>query len=279
MSYNVGFGGRDPAWKRVFEQENPDIAVLVEVGTWDDRRDALLDQYVAEFNAHFAGQPPYRGDVAQNTPRVNTGLALLSRYPIVEVTQLSRVTLDDGTEFDPTHDLMIWTVDAGGERIRVVGVYLKCCGGPANRDIRDRTMEGLINALDALGDVPLILMGDFNSFSPRDTGPLAPSGNLAAGPLSMLLSPRDPTYGGRASAVHAFTDAFRALAPDAPGYTYGHRSRKYKSRIDFILVNQHLADRLAGPATVGDTEAARAGSDHFSVDVRLSLGAGATAAR
>jgi hypothetical protein len=120
--------------------------------------------------------------------------------------------------------------------------------------------------MDNLGEVPIMYLGDLNSFSPADTGDLAPSGDLGYGPLTMMLYPNDPTYGQYSSNVHNFTDVFRILNPVDPGYTYGHQNPIYTSRIDFIIVNSFFVDKLLN-STYGDTAHADTGSDHYSVDV------------
>ncbi len=124
--------------------------------------------------------------------------------------------------------------------------------------------------MDNLGEVPILYMGDLNSFSPDDTGVLAPEGDLGYGPLTMMLKPEDPTYGQFSSQNHIFTDIFRLLNPSDPGYTYGHQNPIYESRIDFIIANDYLSDYLV-ISTVGDTAAADTGSDHHCVDFLLDV--------
>ena len=109
--------------------------------------------------------------------------------------------------------------------------------------------------MDSLGDVPIMYLGDINSFSPFDIGPLAPSGSLGYGPMTMTLAPDDPLYGQYSSKVHNFTDVFRILNPSDPGYT------GWGSRIDYIIVNDFFLDRLIN-STAGDTAHADTGSDH-----------------
>jgi len=127
-------------------------------------------------------------------------------------------------------------------------------------------MEGIINYMDTLGTQPIIYMGDYNSFSPYDTGALAPNGTLGDGPISMLLG-----YGNNsqyAPTMQNFTDVFRTLNPTDPGYTYPEAP--YTSRIDFIFTSNYFNDKLL-TSTVGDTPSASTGSDHYDVDVNLNL--------
>ena len=86
--------------------------------------------------------------------------------------------------------------------------------------------------MDDLGDVPIIYTGDLNTFSPEDTGDLAPSGNLGYDVIPMLIDPLDPN----ACTEHEFFDVFRTLNPSDPGYSYIH----IDSRIDYIFANEHF---------------------------------------
>ncbi len=267
MLYNIEQSGINPDWKQVVKEENPDIAIFIETGDWDDNNNQLLNQYVTEFNNYFVNEAPYVGYTTQGIAFSTSGEAILSRYPVVSVTQITNVTLDTGAVFDPSHDFFDVVVDINGVHTHVIAAHLKCCSGTTNEDKRERAMEGIINYMDSLGDVPIVFAGDLNSFSPVDVEDpnLAPNGNLGWGPMTMLVRPSDPTYGQYSSTVHTFTDVFRSLNPTDPGYTYGHQNPTYTSRIDFIVVNQHFAGLLIN-STTGDTPTANTGSDHYSVD-------------
>lgn len=257
MTYNIDRGGVSAHWLDVLEEEDPDVAVLVEVGDFDDNGESKLTAVIDELDAHFQRSPPYEGDVTRGTTVTNTGVAILSRFPIVSSEQLDWLTLDDGVRLRPAHPLMIWAVDVSGRVLHIAGVYLKCCPGQDNETRRELAIEGLLNRLDDLGDVPLVLAGDFNSFSPADVGPLAPRGDLGQGPLELLLS-------------HGFRDVFRELDPLAPGYTYGHLDPSLGGRLDYLLVNEPAFPWVRGPSSVGDTPSAEHGSDHFSVDATFA---------
>ncbi|MHA1686729.1 MAG: lamin tail domain-containing protein [Candidatus Heimdallarchaeaceae archaeon] len=271
MEYNIEESGINPDWKEVVKEENPDIVVFVETGTWDDDNNALLNQYVAEFNSYFVDEAPYFGYTAQDITYSTSGEAIMTRYPVLDSIQLPIVTLDDGSEYDVTHDFMVWPVNISGCVTYIIGAHLKASSGDTNEWRREREQEGILNYMDSLGDVPIIYLGDLNSFSPEDTGALAPKGDLGYGPMTMTLWPWDPTYGQYSSEIHNFTDAFRTLNPTEPGYTYGHTNPQYESRIDYIVVNQYLSDYLIN-STVGDTDHADTGSDHYCVDVFIDFG-------
>ncbi len=94
-------------------------------------------------------------------------------------------------------------------------------------------------------------------------------------PTSHLRSVPD----GRRYATPAYTDAFRHLNPEAPGFTWwdyraGHFPKGYGLRIDHALVSTHLAPRLEA-ATVErayrkvSTVPGTKPSDHAPLLVRL----------
>ncbi len=266
LSYNIEESGANENWKEVIKEENPDIMILIETGTWDDNNNYKLNQVVNEFNTYFVNEIPYEGYCAQGITYSTSGAAILSRFPIVEFNQIPLVTLDDGSSYDVTHDFIHAVVDVDGTYVNVIGAHLKAMSGADNEWRRERETEGIINYMDSLGNVPIMYMGDLNSFSPDDTGDLAPLGDLGYGPMTMMLYPDDPVYGTYSSAIHTFTDVFRTLNPTDPGYTYGHQNPDYTSRIDFIVVNSYFADKLIN-STTGDTPSADVGSDHYCVDV------------
>lgn len=266
LTYNIEASGADPNWKEVFKEENPDIAILVETGTWDDASNEILNSVVDEFNAYFTGEYPYVGYCAQGVSYSTSGEAILSRFPILEFNQIGLVTLDDASSYDVTHDFIHAVVNISGTEVHILGAHLKAMGGETNEDRRERETEGIINYMDNLGEVPIMYMGDLNSFSPDDTGDLAPLGDLGYGPLTMMLYPDDLVYGQYASTLHNFTDVFRTLNPADPGYTYGHQDPSYLSRIDFIIANSYFDNYILN-STCGDSPTADLGSDHYAVDV------------
>ncbi len=275
MTYNIEESGANPDWKDVVKEENPDIMILVETGYLDDSSDLLLDQAISEFNAYFIDEQPYIGYTAQGISYSTSGEAILSRFPILDFVQIGLVPLDNSTDYDVTHDFIHAAVDLNGTTVHLIGSHLKAQSGETNEDRREWETEGIINYMDNLGEVPIMYMGDLNSFSPADTGDLAPNGDLGYGPLTMMLYPNDPTYGQYSSEVHNFTDVFRTLNPTDPGSTSGHQNPTYTSRIDFILVNSLLVENLIN-STCGDTASADTGSDHYSVDVFLGWNSTAT---
>ncbi len=268
MAYNIEREGINPDWMEVVKEENPDIMILVETGRWWLNNDLTLRNSIDELNDYFIDEVPYSGYCAQGISYTSGGEAILSRYPITVFNQIPVVPLDSGINYDVTHDFIYAVVNVNGTNLHLIGAHLKAMDGESNEERREWETEGIINYMDNLGDVPIMYMGDMNSFSPIDTGDLSPSGDLGYGPLTMLLDSSDPIYGQYSSDVHNFTDVFRALNPTDPGFTYGHTDIYFQSRIDYIIVNDYFQDKLIN-STSGDTAHANSGSDHYSVDVFL----------
>ena len=277
MTYNVREGGVNPAWKDVVRAENADIIVFVETSDWDTAKvDALLD----EFNEHFstglyappADRPPYVAHAEPDPPPYG-GTAIFSRYPILDVTPIDSLTLDDMSPWAPIRVFMLWELDVDGIPMFVTGVHPKCCGGASNELRRERDIEGLINWLDDfLASGNIVIAGDFNAFSYADEQAGNNQGDLGHGPLEILLdeNPGD-FYDTHGSTRHAFYDGYRSLVPDISAADHTYRNGSYRSRIDFILVGEGLQPALVGPASVGASTASDPGSDHFTVDIHLDL--------
>ncbi len=280
MTYNIEESGTNPDWLTVVKEENPDIVVFVETGSWDDNNNALLNQYCDELNQYFTDEDPYQCVTTQNIEYETSGEAVFSRFPIVDVVQIPEVVLDDGTVFDVSHDFIDVTVDLSGTLVHFAGAHLKCCAGnPENEEKRNKQQEGIINYMDDLGNVPIIYAGDLNSFSPVDVEDpnLAPDNDdLGWGPMTMMIRPDDPTYGSSASLVHTWLDIFRELNPSDPGYTYGHQANNLDGRIDFLVANQFFTVDNFLSSTVGDTPTADTGSDHYAVDAIVDMGGGSS---
>ncbi len=274
MEYNIKESGVNPQWKDVVKAINPDIVVFVETGTWEDNVNERLNHYVSEFNAYFTNDSPYVGYCSQDVRYSTSGEAIMSRLPIKEFKQISKVQLDDGTNYKVTHDFIKAVIDFNGTDVHVFGGHLKAGDGDTNQYRRDREMEGLINYMDDLGQVPIIFLSDQNSYSPDDTGPLSPAGtmDLGYGPMTMLLYPSNGTYGQYSSKIHNFTDVYRTLNPNERGYTYGHQDPYVDFRIDYIIVNSVFRDMFVNSSVYNATPADVA-SDHYAISAWLKWNA------
>ena len=273
LAYNILHDGIDIEydWIQVAKEENADIIVLSETGGWGKDNNKLLKQNIAILNNYFTDEDPYEGYTAQGS---NPDCAILSRFPIVNATDVEYITLDSGEQVKPYYDFLHAVVAIGGTTVHIIGYHFRCCGefdGSPEGIHREQDQEGIINYLDTLGSVPIIYSGDFNSYSPFDVGDLKPNvANLGAGPITMLLNNSDP----HASKIHSWVDVFRELNPSHPGFSY--IDWMYKSRIDFIFVNDFFFDKLIN-STVGNSptripsESSVVGSDHFPVDACFNM--------
>jgi endonuclease/exonuclease/phosphatase family metal-dependent hydrolase len=274
MAFNIKESGEDPTypdWKTVVKEENADIIMFIETGYWDDNSNQKLNQYVNEFNTYFTDEDPYIGYCTQGISFSTDGAAIMSRYPVIAYNQITHVPLDNTTSYDVTHDFYDVEVNVSGTLIHIIGSHLKAMPGATNEQRREWEQEGIINYMDNLGNIPIVYLGDLNTFSPEDWGLNTLQSGLGYSPLSMMVSPySNPATGGDYSAYsstnHNWTDVYRTLNPTDWGIT----NPSWDSRIDFIYVNQFLSSNIIN-TTTGDTAHAMTGSDHFSVDVFINL--------
>ncbi len=271
MTYNIKESGLNDDWKEIIKQENPDAIILVETGFLDDRSNEELNAATSELNAFFTDEMPYDSYTAQGVSYSTTGEAILSRFPVISFTQLDHVPMDDLSDYYVTHDFIDALLDINGTQVHVIGAHLKASEGESNQIRREYETEGIINYMDNLGNVPILYLGDQNSYSPDDTGDLAPMSDsfLGYGPMTMMLHPENETYGRYSSEVHNFTDVFRSLNPDDPGYTYGGQFGDPFMRIDYIIANSFF-DGLFLNASVVDGELADSASDHYAVSAWIN---------
>ena len=276
--YNAWFSGQEclqlkmcDDWLDTLYEENGDIIILSETGTFDNGRN--MEVICNLLSGYYYYEAPYEGR-ATDALAVSDGVAVVSRYPILEWHDIPEYQMDDGSTHVYHRAWGDLVVDIQGVTTHVIAYHGKCCISPVtnNTYMREREMEGIINYMDSLGDVPIILGGDFNSQNHLDVGDnIGEAGyNLGTGPLRMLLSPDDPVYGNFSSKIHTFNDTWRTMYPNVRGWTYGYTDPQYWGRIDYLIVNQHLDNKMIN-GTVGDTPSANFTSDHYAVDAFFSL--------
>lgn len=273
MNYNIWESGKMDEHMDVLLEENADIVVLVETGSLDNSENRKLIQMCNIIGGCYYEQAPFEGRTDQGAMAFTNGEGIISRYPILDFFQIDTWRSDAGPNVTLYRDFFDAVIDINGIVTHILGYHGKCCSPTIitnTTEMRETEAELMINYVDDLGDVPVMVIGDFNSHSPDDVGDLAPLGWLGDGPLRMWLRPDDPSYGHLSPKVHNFTDVYRELYPTDPGHSFGYWEPQYWGRIDFILVNEFWADRMIN-ATVGDTPSANLGSDHYSVDVFFSL--------
>ena len=281
LNFNILESGLNPEWKEVVKAENPDIAVFIETGDWDNIDNQLLDLYTKQFNGYFYEEAPYYSNTSQGVQWSTQGTAILSRYPFVDFFQDpfsdffydDNVTLDDGTQHGLASDFGHAVIDINGKIVHIIGYHLKCCSGTHEENRREREMEGFINYMDDLGDVPIIFLGDTNSMALSDNNQSIPEelADFGYAPSIMLLNSSHPEYGQYSSKVHNFTDVYRHFYPNDIEDGRTLNVLNMHSRIDHIFVNQHFNNSLinstVGSGTIYDDLA----SDHYSVDAFISI--------
>ncbi|MHA1912032.1 MAG: endonuclease/exonuclease/phosphatase family protein [Candidatus Kariarchaeaceae archaeon] len=269
LNYNILEAARkNDDWLEIVKQSNPEIIVLVETGDMGEPDQVRMNSVLNQLNALFPDEDPYVGYATETlTPTSFTdGEAVFSRFPIISVNQIDELYLDDGTVRDSAHDFVEVVVEIGEMQTYIIGAHLSCCdGGQANRE---KDMEGIINYMDELGEVPIIYTGDMNCFSPFDVGEIAPDpGNLGTEPIAKLLIPSDP----HASKIHTFKDVYRELNPSYPGFTY--IDPFYKSRIDYIFVNDYFYGSLVNSTVITPeiNSYVTTASDHFPMEATFNM--------
>jgi len=273
LNFNIFESGANAEWKSVVKAENPDIAVFIETGDWDNSENYLLDLYIKQFNGYFYEEAPYEGYTSQGVGYNTQGAAILSRYPIVDFFYDDNVTLDDGSQHNVASDFSHATIDIYGKEVHIIGYHLKCCSGTFEEFRRERETEGFINYMDNLGDVPIIFIGDTNSMALSDNNQSIPEAGADFGyaPSIMLLNSSDTVYGQYSSKVHNFTDVYRHLHPNDTEDGRTLHILNIHSRIDHIFVNQHFNNTLINSTVGSGTIYDESASDHYSVDAFISI--------
>jgi endonuclease/exonuclease/phosphatase (EEP) superfamily protein YafD len=136
---NVQFSNeRRDAFRTWLAMQPADFLVIQEV----------TEAWAAELEAQTAY--PHRHIVSREDPY---GLALLSRWPMESVTLVDLA--GDGL---PS---LTGIVDAGGQRIRFLGLHTHWPLTPALAAARDEALQGAA-ALASAADLPVVLLGDLN---------------------------------------------------------------------------------------------------------------------
>jgi exodeoxyribonuclease-3 len=259
VTYNVNsLLTRLPRLISLLELHRPDVALVQETKSTPEGFPHLPLQAAGYIAAdHSAGRW--------------AGVAILAR------SELGIAEVTTGLPGEPEPAQARWMEATVGE-VRFASVYV-----PNGRLVGSdefvaklRFLEAMADRAAALAAGPAIVAGDFN-VCPTDLDVWDTTQVHGA----THITPEERT---RWSAVRdtGFTDAFRHLNPDEPGFTWwdyraGHFPKGYGLRIDHVLVSTHLADRLEA-ATVErayrkvSTVPGTKPSDHAPLLVRLGAG-------
>ena len=237
---------------------------LVEQWLAERKPDVLLLQELkgTDFPADYFAGLGYRS--AAVTQKSYNGVAILSKQPIAQIAS----TLA-GDAADSHARFLAVMIDG----VRVVNIYLPN-GNPIGTDKFDYKlawMDRLYGQMYAwLRDgVPTVVAGDFNVI-PEDIDCHKP----ASWVKDALFQPESrERY--RALLELGYTDAFRALHPDATGqftfWDYFRQSFENNRgiRIDHLLLSPALAERLAGCEIDKGPRAMERPSDHTPIFITL----------
>jgi len=253
MTWNVWwrFGPwqeRAPLIDAVVAAEDPDILCLQEVwDTGDDNQGARL----AESRGYdFAFEPvlPIDG--------VTWGMAILSRWPIVETEGLKLVSMpsDDGSR-----DCRAMRICVEGPRAEIDVFNTHLSWRPEEGALRQKQVADLCRFVEnqAKGDMPPIVCGDFNAVPTSDEVRMMTG--EAAVPVDGLF----------------LFDAWRAAGHTEAGFTWDninpltHAAPQPNRRLDYVFVGNPRADgtgHVTGAWQAGaEPVDGLYGSDHFAV--------------
>lgn len=225
LTWNMFVGGPSPEQLRAaLDEYQPDVAVLQEV-----RWEPLAD------DAELAARYPYR---LLQPDQTAPGLAVLSRYPIVEwgVPAAS----------EPVWDMprIVWArLDLGGRTVTVVNAHpipprtldenctLLRCYNRGPRDAQIAQTRVLVEQLRQRNDEPLILAGDMN------------------------VTEREPAYFELAAGLR---DTHRAVGK---GFGASWRPKRLNSPFGLLRIDYIFSDERLQPTQL-QTDCTERGSDH-----------------
>lgn len=243
LSLNLnGYGDRHGPWSArrplvaaMLREQRPDLVALQAVAR-DPALEGGSDQ-ASQLARDVGGYDVVWRSAAPAADGRELGLALLSRAPAlaVHVRPLTRRGDDDPFDRVLLHGVFPWPHGP----LHVLCAHLSWTEAQA----RDNVDELLAYLAAVPG--PRLIAGDFNQPPTSDA-------------LARLL---------RAG----FVDAWAARRPDVPGHTFYERGALRK-RIDYLLLDRHLASRLCDVALVLDGPGERRASDHAGLLARLASG-------
>jgi exodeoxyribonuclease-3 len=250
VSWNVNsLKMRLPRVLEFLEAHSPDVVLLQETKSAADAFPALeLDAAGYRAVHHSAGRW--------------AGVAILARDEPADVAV--------GLAGEPAVDEARW-IEATVAGVRVASVYVPNGRAPDTPTYADklRFLEAMADRIGPLSGEPLVVAGDFN-VCPADLDVYDPAAFVGS---THVTPPERERF---AALLHAGTvDAFRALHPDEPGFTWwdyrqGHFHRGLGLRIDAHLVSRPLADRIAACGIDRDFRKGSKPSDHAPLLLELT---------
>lgn len=240
----------------------PDIVMLQEIKCQEDALPRLELEDLG-YNVAAVGQKSYNG------------VALLSRYPLtIERTALPGDEADGQARYIEGLVEVPGPADGGRQVLRVASIYLPN-GNPVESEKfpyklawMDRLRAHVADLL-ALEEI-FVLGGDYN-IAPADQDVYDP-----VGWRDDALCRLESRQHYRAILHLGLTDAYRAVEPQKPGYSFwdyqgGRWQRDEGLRIDHLLLSPQAADRLSDAGVDRDPRGKDKPSDHTPVWCTLGV--------
>lgn len=264
--FNILESGVKPAWKDFVIENNADILLLIETGKWvnTDNEDFQSNLKYINDGLLAEGKQAYSYYNVTYDGGISTGgQAVLSRYKILNFTQVNEYALDDGSLYEISHPLLHAVVEINGVGVNIVTVHMSCCDG--GQSAREQEMEASINYIDDHQGAPFVFAGDFNSLASADKEFFPDgSGNLGVEPIDMLLGNTE----AKSPKNHKFLDVYKELNPSDPGFTY--EDAEFQSRIDYFFTNEFFNDKLINSSVISSTYV-KEGSDHYALETYFNF--------
>lgn len=247
LSYNILYGGQDrlASIRGVIHQQGPDVVALLEA---NERGHA--EMLASELRMKLVFGPA----------NSEFHVAWLSRLPLLRVEN-HRLALFSKT-------LLEIEVPWQGRSLSLFATHLSAGRQQASDLYRVEEMRAILRILRQCGSRPHALVGDFNSLHPDDPIDL---------PVYLATGAEEGEDDGPGQAFArlvipllleaGYTDCYRALHGQTPGYTY--KLPAPSLRLDYIFASPELAGQLARCDVVTGADALIA-SDHFPVCAEFS---------
>ncbi len=254
-TYNIWDGGKNEAGGdredlliRIIGGLNPDILLLTEATRFTSPKQEPFQSWQKRLG------------MAGGMIETQSGfhLALLARSPcsILSVEAIHKQVF--------YHGCLSAELETPAGKVRILGVHLNPFD-PACRISETRHL-----AREAYSDQNVVLLGDFNSFSPSDKvhkslWDLPP--RVLARHIRDAAHPREFDTEALAILEYAgFTDLFRKLHPEDPGWTIptdvGSPFHTTHMRLDYLFATEPMASKVSAVEVLRTPESKRA-SDHF----------------
>jgi len=253
-SWNInGIRAREPQLLRWLAEYAPDVVCLQELKAPDDAfpEDAINK---AGYGALWRGQKAWNG------------VAILARD--AQPIEIRRELPGDPADAEARY------LEAAVEGMIVVSLYLPN-GNPQpgpKFDKKNRWFDRMVRHAASLldTDLPVVLAGDWNVV-PTDA--VADIYDTRSWLKDALLQP-EPRAAWQTLLEQGWTDAIRALHPDAPLYTFwdylrNRWPRDAGLRIDHLLLSRPLADTLSASGVDKEVRGWEHASDHAPVWLTL----------